>query len=702
MAEEVGAIRYTTEVDTSDLLTAEKQVDKVTNEIVKDFDKIDGATKKTTNEIKKTTKAVDAALTAQSRAAERTARTTERAAERKAKSTERAAERASVAAEKAAAREISAAEKSAASTARAAEKASSKEIVAAERTARETASAAKKAAQAKAAAADRASKATVAAQRRSAIAEQKRIGGFGRASGQAGIQFQQFIGQVQGGQSVMLALSQQSADLGFVLGAPLLGAVVGISASLAGMFLPSLFKATEGVIDLDDAIEKLTKEFDDLTKAQQKTTRNVIVERIKEQRKEYNGLAKEINEVQSKLIIAEQQQGGRLLERVFGADPEKLRAELAKLKGSLVVAGIEIKKNEDKLKDLGGETKKYKETLSTIISGIKSQTIALLDGEEASFRFATAQQLNLKAGEMLPANIDAQITALFKLKAAQDEIAKAKTAGKRATSFAAGVIKRGLSPEDKLQADLDQLIRDQALISITEFELAETAIVDQQSKLREGRRLAEAKSAANAQKIMQSAVLGFVSATTGALMAGMDEQSSAYKALFFIQKGVAIASTIINAQVASIAALAPPPIGLGPIAGLALSNTILGLGFASAGIIAGTAISGGRQFGGPVTAGDAFRVGEAGPEIFTAGGKNFMIPGENGKVIANDDIGGGGFIQNVTIENYGNDKVTTQTSDDGKHMRIAVNEVARQISTGQGIVSKALKSSTTARFKATS
>ncbi|MBY7923711.1 hypothetical protein KW453_15735 [Vibrio fluvialis] len=77
----------------------------------------------------------------------------------------------------------------------------------------------------------------------------------GRSAGQAGIQIQQFIGQIQGGQSAMLALSQQSADLGFVLGAPLLGAVVGIGASLAGMLLPNLFESEDAMKLLEDATE---------------------------------------------------------------------------------------------------------------------------------------------------------------------------------------------------------------------------------------------------------------------------------------------------------------------------------------------------------------------------------------------------------------------------------------------------------------
>lgn len=83
------------------------------------------------------------------------------------------------------------------------------------------------------------------------------LSSVGRSAGQAGIQVQQFIGQIQGGQSAMLALSQQSADLGFVLGAPLLGAVVGIGASIAGMLLPNLFKTTDALEDVEAATERV-------------------------------------------------------------------------------------------------------------------------------------------------------------------------------------------------------------------------------------------------------------------------------------------------------------------------------------------------------------------------------------------------------------------------------------------------------------
>lgn len=78
----------------------------------------------------------------------------------------------------------------------------------------------------------------------------------GRSAGQAGIQVQQFVGQIQGGQSAMLALSQQGADLGFVLGAPLVGAIVGIGASLLGMATNAFTSETAL-----DKLEKISKKL---------------------------------------------------------------------------------------------------------------------------------------------------------------------------------------------------------------------------------------------------------------------------------------------------------------------------------------------------------------------------------------------------------------------------------------------------------
>ncbi|EIA9361628.1 tail protein (tape measure) [Salmonella enterica] len=58
----------------------------------------------------------------------------------------------------------------------------------------------------------------------------------------------------------------------------------------------------------------------------------------------------------------------------------------------------------------------------------------------------------------------------------------------------------------------------------------------------------------------------------------------------------------------------------------------------------GMAVAGARYNGGPVSAGSMYRVGENGkPEIYQANnGSQYMIPGDNGRVISNRDMQGGG------------------------------------------------------------
>lgn len=70
------------------------------------------------------------------------------------------------------------------------------------------------------------------------------------------------------------------------------------------------------------------------------------------------------------------------------------------------------------------------------------------------------------------------------------------------------------------------------------------------------------------------------------------EQSGLYKAMFAIQKAFSIAQTIVNTETAAAAALAPPPIGLGPVAGAPYSQVIRAMGYTSAALIGATAITG--------------------------------------------------------------------------------------------------------------
>lgn len=286
--------------------------------------------------------------------------------------------------------------------------------------------------------------------------------------------------------------------------------------------------------------------------------------------------------------------------------------------------------------------------------------------------------------------------ALFDLneqKRKQAEIeGKRKEAGRfvEQASFDAASPLEQIDIEEQAKIAKLEEYRNLELISLQEFETTKNNIIKQAADERAAIELARNSMILSAS----SDFFGGMADLTGAF-AG--EQSGAYKALFAISKGFAIANAALQLQTAIANASALPwPANFPAIA------QAVALGGQIASNIAGVNYGGAREFGGPVDAGKMYRVGEGGaPEIFQSGGKNFMIPGDGGKVIPNDQIGGGsGFQQNVNIHNYGNENVQTQTSMDGKQLDVIIGEVAKQISQRRGGVGRALASSTATKWKA--
>ncbi|HGL5993038.1 TPA: tail protein (tape measure), partial [Klebsiella oxytoca] len=83
------------------------------------------------------------------------------------------------------------------------------------------------------------------------------------------------------------------------------------------------------------------------------------------------------------------------------------------------------------------------------------------------------------------------------------------------------------------------------------------------------------------------------------------------------------------------------------------------------GLASGLALAGARYNGGPVSANSMYQVGEKGkPEIYQAStGKQYMIPGDNGKVISNKDMqSGSGVSVQVNVINQSTG-ATVQSAD---------------------------------------
>lgn len=126
-----------------------------------------------------------------------------------------------------------------------------------------------------------------------------------------------------------------------------------------------------------------------------------------------------------------------------------------------------------------------------------------------------------------------------------------------------------------------------------------------------------------------------------------------------------------------------------------------------AALVAAMALAGGlagkRKNGGPVAAGSMYQVGEGGmPEIYRAStGKQYMIPGDNGRVISNKQMtsgsGGESVPVYINIQNYTGATVDAQTSQDGNG--VTIDMIVADINQG-GRVSQAIQQNHQAPRKA--
>lgn len=120
--------------------------------------------------------------------------------------------------------------------------------------------------------------------------------------------------------------------------------------------------------------------------------------------------------------------------------------------------------------------------------------------------------------------------------------------------------------------------------------------------------------------------------------------------------GLAATTASAWAPAAAMASLASFGANAGPAAA-GITSTV--------GLASGLALAGARYNGGPVSAGGLYQVGEKGkPEIYQAStGKQYMIPGDNGKVISNKDMqSGGGISVQVNVINQSTG-ATVQNAD---------------------------------------
>lgn len=267
---------------------------------------------------------------------------------------------------------------------------------------------------------------------------------------------------------------------------------------------------------------------------------------------------------------------------------------------------------------------------------------ATAGAERASTILAATQRLNAKATQEQRAEVERLAGALYDQAAAQrkakEEADKKKRTKGEADVFLKGVKTASMSDLEKIDADetekMDKLnsYRQAEVITLQQYEDAKTQIT---------------KAAADERKSYELATANAILSQSAALFGGMAEMaknsqgeaSGAYRALFALSQGFAIAQASMNLWMAASQALADPS-KLTLEQKMASMGAVVAAGAGLVSSVASVSMGGGRQYGGPVNPGSYYQVNEGNaPEMFQdAAGKQYMMPNTRGEVVSNSDM----------------------------------------------------------------
>lgn len=172
---------------------------------------------------------------------------------------------------------------------------------------------------------------------------------------------------------------------------------------------------------------------------------------------------------------------------------------------------------------------------------------------------------------------------------------------------------------------------------------------------------------------------------------GQAAQTAAIGTVTAVQTAAVATQTATSTAAAATTAAAWTPAAI--LSSIASMGTAAAIGLGAVAGVIGANLLGKRKNGGPVSAGGMYQVGEGGmPEIYQAStGKQYMIPGDNGKVISNKEMtagGGGGVV--INIQNYTSSSVDAQAGTDSNG-GLTVDVIVADLNNG-GPISSAITS----------
>ena len=479
---------------------------------------------------------------------------------------------------------------------------------------------------------------------------------------QASYQFQDIAVQAQMGTNWFTIIGQQGSQLASVFGpaGAVTGALIAFGAILGGVVYKSLNTAGEAMADLEEDMKSLEERFDDLTEAEKAYVRTLITKKIEQQTVAIEKLSKEKDRAQKFTLQ------GILATKVMIESDQEYAESLEETKAKLQGLITSREKNRKLIDDTTDATEslleKYQEEYNVLgLTGVAlaeykaKQSEANAEDTKAIIVLAQEIEKYKEKEERLKESIRLEKVAAAEKKKADaakvradakakaEEEAAAKRLAKDKESAQARLLQIAQSGMD--EAELLKSINDEkgkvladdytkGLIDEEQFLIAAQQLNEKYSK----DSIALAAAEAQAKSDIQQQVLSSMSGIAGQLSSIAEEGSKEAKVLFAMQKAIAIAQIIVATEAAALTASAYVA-GAGPIAWLASVTGIRAMGYASAGLVAGTAIAGGRALGGQVRGGESYLVGERGPGLLTMGGSGRIATNENLKKAVGSESG---------------------------------------------------------------
>lgn len=467
------------------------------------------------------------------------------------------------------------------------------------------------------------------------------LGGAGRSAGQAGIQIQQFVGQVQGGTNPLVAFSQQAADLGIVLGLPLAGAIVGIGSALAMAFIPSMGEAKTTTEDLVEAINDMYDSFDNMTPAVRRFLALDLAQKMTAQEQiiaKNRDRISEINEMWND----------------YGYISEEAADEQTKLNAEIDLATAQIQVYREQLSLVNGETKKQNEEVTRLVEKLRDEyeTLGLSATQtlvyEAAKNGATAAELKqIESLSLLVEKKKEDIDVQNKQNTAADaymeklekqastlNLTKAQALSLESATLNLSQAERERVAQLIMQIDLEEKrVEKQKESDAAIRQLTAAGLLEDEAKLAESynrrlqiiedyraRDLISAEQHAEAKRKLEEDTQ---KAAIDQFGEGLNALAQYNKTAFKAAKAYNLASAIMNTYTGATKALAtyPPPFNYIAAAGVIMS------GMAQVQAIRSQQYQG-RALGGQVRSGESYVVGERGPEVLTMGANGNITPNE--------------------------------------------------------------------------